>query len=83
MGIGRILTGILGFDGSSNISTPAQSAQTRTATDTQTKSAEDIAAEKEQKRKSSIVAINAGAAIPKTTVGGGNANVTRRTLLGL
>jgi hypothetical protein len=52
------------------------------ASEIETKTATEIAAEEEQKRKAALIAANAGGGA-STTVGGGNANVTKKVLLGL
>lgn len=48
-----------------------------------TKTASEIAAEEDQKKKAALVALNASGGTTAPTVGGASANVTRKTLLGL
>lgn len=47
------------------------------------KTATQIAAEEEAKKKAALIAANAGSGAPAVTVGGGSADVTRKVLLGL
>lgn len=53
-----------------------------TVKDPDYKSPSQIAAEEDAKKKAALLAANAGGSQP-TTVGGGNADVTQKTLLGL
>lgn len=50
---------------------------------TEAKTTTETAAEAEAKRKAALLATNAGGGNTATTIGGGNADVTRKNLLGL
>jgi hypothetical protein len=52
-------------------------------TEPQGKSAEEIAADDEAKKRAALIAANAGGQQPKQPLATGNANVTRKVLLGL
>jgi hypothetical protein len=60
---------------------PVQTPQSVQPADT--KSAAEVAAENDKKRQAALIASNAGNSNGQTTVGGGNADVTRKVLLGL
>ena len=47
------------------------------------KSPAETAAEDEQKQKAALIALNQGSTQPQGQLGGGDANVTRKVLLGL
>lgn len=77
MGILNVLTGGLGD------SKPVEIPKSVTPAVAE-KTPEEIAAAEDAKKKAALVAANAGATAPQqTTVGGGNADVTRKILLGL
>ena len=80
--VNKILGGIMGGQESKPIAVPEAVKPADPVAPADTKSAADIAAEEEAKKKAALVALNAGGA-QGTTVGGGNADVTRKILLGL
>ena len=75
---GGLLGAFLGGDEPKPVQTPNS---VKPAAETKTPS--QVAEENDAKRKAALLASNAGGAAKATTVGGGNADVTRKALLGL
>ena len=81
MGLLNILSPITNLFGGGEKPAPVQ---TPAAVEPAQKTPSEIAAEEDQKKKAALIAMNAsGSNNGQTTVGGGNADVTRRVLLGL
>lgn len=77
MGITSLFSGLFGGAQPQPVQVPQY---VQSSTDEKTPA--QIAAEEDAKKKAALIALNAGGA-PSTTVGGGNADVTRKILLGL
>lgn len=80
--VSKILGGVLGGQEPKPMAIPEAVKPVEAAPADQAKSPSEVAAEEEAKKKAALIALNAGGG-QGSTVGGGNADVTRKVLLGL